>query len=931
MDTKSLKDTIKGKIANAIKENLKADEREFVNPWTNQDKAAVVQNSRCFGDSPIDAEKCMDLLTRILYLIQQGETFTAQELTSLFFGVTKLFQSKNTRLRRMVFLVIKELEPAEEEVFICVSCLIKDMNGTDDRFRANSIRVLARVLDSAMVAQIDRYLKTAIVDKNPFVASSALVSGLSLMKSAPEVVRRWVSEIQETFNSKHDMVQFHALALIYELKKNDRLALHKVITGLAKGQIKSPMAECLLIRYAAHALMTEKDPSIEKTLVAYLESCLRHKQDMVTCEATRAFCQLAAVDRGDERSNMVFGYDITNMTTTLEILLSSPKPVVRFGAIRTLNMLAQHRPQIAAKCNCDMEPLLSDPNRTTATVALTTLLKTGHESNVDRLAKQISSFMSDTSDSFKIEIVRAIKGLCKMYPAKHKTLMSLISTNLREDGSAEYKKELVEALIFCISELPPAYQTQAQEVGLLQLCEFIEDCEYPDLCRRILCFLGETVPIASRPCLYIRAIYNRLILENAVVRAAAVDTLTKIAMKCPSLRGDIQLLLEFGENDNDDEVRDRINLYSGVLRQCLEGGEKGTTKPGFQELMTAEMPFSVDAMFDGLMDHMSSDSRGAPFNFAALPTDEVYKATQKQQASSQVEKKKPGALGAQKAPTAAEAAQAEAEQKSTASAELARVLGELMPGDQLGPLQHSGKAQPLTESEAEYTVHAIKHMFKQHVVLEMLVGNTVEGITLENIEVRLTGVQPAFTEVVASAVTRLAYGQQASAHVVLQKSAGDEVAGAVVGNFAASLHFIVKEDGDDLGYDEDYNLETVQVTMSDYMFPKALQTGHFKSNWEQLGKMGTETTQKLSLNYKTLNAAVDGIVQSLGMHACENTGKVEAGVRGHTLNLSGTFLGGNMCLVRALVGMDPNHGCVAKVTLRAKTAAICDAVAGALM
>ena len=37
------------------------------------------------------------------------------------------------------------------------------------------------------------------------------------------------------------MVQFHALALLYELKKNDRLALHKVVTTLSKNSLKNPM------------------------------------------------------------------------------------------------------------------------------------------------------------------------------------------------------------------------------------------------------------------------------------------------------------------------------------------------------------------------------------------------------------------------------------------------------------------------------------------------------------------------------------------------------------------------------------------------------------------------------------------------------------------------------------------------------------------
>ena len=115
-----------------------------------------------------------------------------------------------------------------------MSMLIKDMNSQNDSFRANSIRVLSRILDPAMAAQIDRYLKTAIVDKNPFVCSSALVCGITLMKAAPDVVRRWISEVQENVNSKHSMVQFHALALIYELKKTDRLALHKVVMSMAK-------------------------------------------------------------------------------------------------------------------------------------------------------------------------------------------------------------------------------------------------------------------------------------------------------------------------------------------------------------------------------------------------------------------------------------------------------------------------------------------------------------------------------------------------------------------------------------------------------------------------------------------------------------------------------------------------------------------------
>ena len=89
---------------------------------------------------------------------------------------------------------------------------------------------------------------------------------------------------------------------------------------------------------------------------------------------------------------------------TLQVCLTSSRPVARFAACRALNQLAQHRSDLVTKCNSDLEPLLTDPNRSTATPALTALLKTGTESNVEGLVKQIGGFMADIPDIYKIEV-----------------------------------------------------------------------------------------------------------------------------------------------------------------------------------------------------------------------------------------------------------------------------------------------------------------------------------------------------------------------------------------------------------------------------------------------------------------------------------------------------------------------------------------------
>ena len=67
-------------------------------------------------------------------------------------------------------------------------------------------------------------------------------------------------------------------------------------------------------------------------------------------------------------------------------------------------------PAAVTACNLDLENLITDVNRSIATLAITTLLKTGSETSVDRLMKQISTFMSEISDEFKIVVVQAIRS-----------------------------------------------------------------------------------------------------------------------------------------------------------------------------------------------------------------------------------------------------------------------------------------------------------------------------------------------------------------------------------------------------------------------------------------------------------------------------------------------------------------------------------------
>ena len=72
----------------------KKDEESGLSTYYNN-KTTVIQEARVFNESPISPRKCRALLTRIVYLLYVGETFSTQEATTLFFGTTKLFQHKD--------------------------------------------------------------------------------------------------------------------------------------------------------------------------------------------------------------------------------------------------------------------------------------------------------------------------------------------------------------------------------------------------------------------------------------------------------------------------------------------------------------------------------------------------------------------------------------------------------------------------------------------------------------------------------------------------------------------------------------------------------------------------------------------------------------------------------------------------------------------
>ncbi|CAK4616271.1 hypothetical protein LEN26_001696 [Aphanomyces euteiches] len=872
--------TIAGMTLSSVMRDIKdkfknEDEDHAASPFQNLDKATVLHETKIFSDAQMvmkQPRKCCQLITKLLHILTQGEPFTSNEITDVFFKVTKLFQGKDANLRRMMYLFIKEVADAtpSDSVIIVTQSLSKDMNSDTDLYRANAIRVLCRIIDTSTLSAIERYIKQAIVDKNPLVASSALVSGMHLMRHSSDVVRRWVNEVQEALNSPTDMVQYHALALLYQIRQHDKLAVSKLITQLQKTNLKSNLACCLLIRYSASLLADDLTGPNSRPLYQFLEKMLRHKSEMVLYEAARAICSLPLDSR-----------DLSPAITVLQILLSSVRPTLRFAAVRTLSQVALVQPMLIAKCNEDLETLIGDSNRSIATLAITTLLKTGAESSVDRLMKQINTFMGEIADEFKIVVVEAIRNLCLKYPQKHRMLLNSLSTFLREEGGLEFKKTITDAILEIVQQLP-----EAKEPGLLHLCEFIEDCEFTLLSCKILHVLGQLGPTTPTPSRYIRFIYNRIILENATVRASAVSALTTFAVRVPELAPSVRTLLQRCLVDDDDEVRDRATLYLQLTPASVT-----------EELL----PMSVSQLSKSLEQYALRPSDG-PITLLSLPhVEEVAAPSKKSQNAAKT--------------TAASAAAA----APPVVVDPAQELYKIPEFADLGPLFRSSAPVELTEAETEYVVSVVKHIFKSHVVLEYQVVNTVQDQTLLDVGVNLEWDDESFVLQSLVPCKELKYGDKGSTYVCLAHE-GEEYGFVTIAN---ELKFRVVEKNDTSGgYNEEYPMEDMELSGADFM--AKVQVPDFRSAWEHIGD-DHEVREQYALRFQSLVEGVAAVIEYLGMHACDNTSVPAPQAKAHILLLSGVFVGGVKVLVKCKLSLESGQ-LLLQMAVRSEDAAVSQTV-----
>ena len=161
------------------------------------------------------------------------------------------------------------------------------------------------------------------------------------------------------------------------------MASLKLLYTLIQKNLNSALVKCQTIRLLKQSLFTNRsiDQKTAKLFLTFIESKLDNKEDeAVQFEAAKTLCELYEV-----YGSVV---EIEAPFQVLTMLASqSSKPVNKYAALRVMNKVATSQPKVVGICQTELESLITDGNRSVASLAISTLLKTCNEDSVQKLLK----------------------------------------------------------------------------------------------------------------------------------------------------------------------------------------------------------------------------------------------------------------------------------------------------------------------------------------------------------------------------------------------------------------------------------------------------------------------------------------------------------------------------------------------------------------
>jgi coatomer subunit gamma len=285
---------------------------------------------------------------------------------------------------------------------------------------------------------------------------------------------------------------------------------------------------------------------------------------------------------------------------------------------------------------------------------------------------------------------------------------------------------------------------------------------------------------------------------------------------------------------------------------------------------------------------------------------------------------------------------------AAAAQKYAQELMQIPEMKEFGSVLKSSSVVELTEAETEYHVSVVKHIFKEHIVLQFEIKNTLPATVLENVSVVATPAEEEdLEEVFIMQAEKLATDEPGKVYVAFEKVGGADA--LPVTQFSNVLKFTSKEidpttnEPEETGYDDEYEVAEFELNGSDYVVP--MFAGNFNHIWEQVGASGTEESETMQLSgvksiagtYPTMifiapgkgaasyaNVSTDAteqLIKTLSLQPLDGT-DVPVNQTTHTLKLLGKSVNGGRVIANIRMAYSSKTGVTTRIVVRSEEEAM---------
>lgn len=419
---------------------------------------------------PVIPRDCVKALNTLIYNMQSAD-FDPESAKEIIFLVLRGFTSDDHYLRNYIYTALIELGRRSRDGILAINCIVKDLDSRKipAGMKNTALRALFSNLPPSMYFDFEKYVRASVLDRN----DNGVVVAAEFFRDA-KVPAGASSDIRDYHQAFFNRLPVNRYSCMLEMRRIVRKSPEEVSSFLFVSTEPTVFLE------AAKELLALRPeiaaPHVEKA-VHVLRTFLK-KRD-----------------------------------------------VEALAGLKVLSGLSASFPSKVARANREIEDLVQSPCRCISMLAILTLLKTGTEETVDKLALKLDPYMQSMSNGYKRMAIDAMEKLAAGRGAANSaSYLGFLKKALAEKGDLAFKRYILAkfgALLRQCSGGSPGGEI------IRFLCGYLEDPEYYQLNMDILGILGQHLE-DPRDLVHI---YNRLILENAHVRKAAIQALSDLSRR----------------------------------------------------------------------------------------------------------------------------------------------------------------------------------------------------------------------------------------------------------------------------------------------------------------------------------------------------------------------------------------------------------------